>query len=110
MAATKTTRRSAPGALQTVVTRFPNTPAAELAKEKLAELGADSPSRPATPAASAAPALRTWTDSTGQFTIEAELVKVEGGKVELKQKDGQHVAILVEKLSKEDQEFLAERK
>lgn len=109
MAAGKTTKRSAPGAFQSVIERYPGTRAAELAQAQLAELGAET-TAVATSVPNAAPALRTWTDSTGKFQIEAQLVKVEDGKAQLKQKDGQLVAIALDKLSKEDQEFLAERK
>jgi hypothetical protein len=110
MAGNKTTRRGAPAALETVLTRYPGTPAAELAKAKLAELGAKTEDTATTVVPSAAASsLRTWTDSTGQFQIEAELVKIEDGKVQLKQKNGQLVAIVLDKLSKADQEFLAQQ-
>ena len=54
-----------------------------------------------TPVASA----RTWTDSTGKFTVEAEFVDFKDGKVQLKKEDGKIVTIPVEKLSEADQAF-----
>ena len=110
MAAGKTTQRSAPAAFEAVITRYPGTSAAELAKAKLAELGVETTAVATSTPNVTSPALRTWTDSTGKFQIEAELVKVEDGKVQLKQKDGQLLAIALEKLSKEDQEYLAQQK
>jgi len=51
--------------------------------------------------------MRTWTDSTGAFSVEAELVGVEQGKVMLKRADGKIVTVPLERLSKKDQEFAA---
>jgi len=50
---------------------------------------------------------RTWTDSTGKHTVEADLVKVEDGKVILKKPDGKLATVSVTRLSKADQEYLA---
>jgi WD40 repeat protein len=50
---------------------------------------------------------REWTDSTGQFRIEAELVSVKNEKVYLERSDGQVVAVPLERLSKEDLRYLA---
>lgn len=101
----KNGKKSAMSALETVLTRFPNSPAAELAKAKLAELGA------ALPAGADGPQgeLRTWSDATGKFQIEATLIGVVDGKVQLKKKSGEIVTVPVDKLSKEDQEFLAKK-
>jgi hypothetical protein len=107
LAGNKTTKKSAPAAFELVMTRYPGTPAAELAKSKLSELGVE----PAAEASdSPAAELRTWSDATGKFKIEAELIKVEAGKVELKRKDGQIVSVPLDKLSKEDQDYLAQLK
>jgi hypothetical protein len=106
-AGNKTTRKNAPAAFELVMTRFPGTPAAELAKTKLAELGVETPA--ADPAAGTV-GVRTWSDTTGKFRIEGELVKVTDGKVELRRKDGQIVTVPLEKLSKEDQGYLAQQK
>ena len=50
--------------------------------------------------------VRTWTDETGNFQIEARLSGTEGGKIKLTKKDGQVLKIAPEKLSDADQEFL----
>ena len=55
------------------------------------------------PAASA----REWTDTTGGFSVEAELVEVKDGKVRLKKPSGQIVAVPIAKLSKGDREYIA---
>lgn len=101
----KNGKKSAMSALETVVTRFPNSPAAELAKAKLTELGAAAPAGVDGPVAE----LRTWSDTTGKFQIEATLVSVADGKVQLKKKSGEIVAVPIDKLSKEDQEFLEKK-
>lgn len=49
---------------------------------------------------------RTWTDTTGRFRIEAELVEVRDGKAVLKKADGSQLEVPVEKLSPADREFL----
>lgn len=107
-AGNKTTRKNAPAAFELVMTRFPGTPAAELAKTKLAELGVESPA--ANAAETTTGSVRTWSDATGKFRIEAELVKVADGKVELRRKDGQNVTVPLDKLSKDDQDYLAQQK
>ncbi|MCA9146597.1 MAG: hypothetical protein KDB05_27650, partial [Planctomycetales bacterium] len=49
---------------------------------------------------------RTWTDSTGNFTVVASFEKFEDGKVHLKRKDNdQVIALPAAKLSKADQTF-----
>jgi hypothetical protein len=56
------TKKQALPALEAIVSRFPNTPAAERAQAKLAELAAAAPAG----GASATSALRTWIDATGK--------------------------------------------
>jgi hypothetical protein len=51
--------------------------------------------------------MRTWSDSTGAFSIEAQLVGVKEGKVILKKANGKTVAIPLDRLSKEDRDFVA---
>src|SRR4051812_43529194 len=46
---------------------------------------------------------RTWTDSTGKFTIKAKFVSLADGKVTLEQEDGSKVEIELTKLSAADQ-------
>ncbi len=50
---------------------------------------------------------RTWTDSTGQFKVEATLVKVEGDKVTIEKADGKFLTLEKSQLSKNDQDYLA---
>ena len=52
---------------------------------------------------------RTWTDAAGSHTIEAEFRGVVNGVVSLEKRDGKIVKLPVEKLSKEDQEWLQQR-
>lgn len=54
----------------------------------------------------AAPETRTWTDSTGTHTVEAQLVDVKDGKVHLKKIDGTVAVVPLEKLSEADQRFV----
>ncbi|MBC7856263.1 MAG: hypothetical protein IAF94_22765 [Pirellulaceae bacterium] len=103
------TKKQAKTALELLVTRFPNTPAAERAQAKLTELFGAAPAIPANPTegAPAASGLRTWSDASGKFRIEAELVSLEDGSVNLKKKSGEVVSVPLAKLSKADQEFVA---
>ncbi|MBN2580461.1 MAG: hypothetical protein JXB10_15865 [Pirellulales bacterium] len=61
-------------------------------------------------AAVAAEEFRTWTDSTGKFSLRAKLDSVEGEKVILLRENGQRMTIPMKKLSRADLEFLAQRK
>jgi hypothetical protein len=54
---------------------------------------------------SAAPA-REWSDATGKFKIQGELVAVRAGKVILEKADGKIISVPLEKLSAADQAFL----
>ena len=49
---------------------------------------------------------RTWTDSTGNYTVEADLIGFNDATVVLKKKNRQLVAVPIDKLSKEDQTYL----
>jgi len=51
-------------------------------------------------------ASREWTDSTGKYATEADLVAFNDKLVVLKKKDSQLVAIHLDALSKQDQEYL----
>jgi hypothetical protein len=48
-----------------------------------------------------------WTDSTGRFTIEAELVDVQGGLTRLRRSNGTVISVAVDKLSEADRRYLA---
>lgn len=96
-------KQAAP-ALEAIVTRFPGTPAAKIATEKLAALGVDSPP----PKGATKPtAVRTWTDATGGFRVEAEFVGLADGKVQLKRNDGKVITVPLDKLSEADQRFIS---
>jgi hypothetical protein len=49
---------------------------------------------------------RTWTDTTGNFSVEAVLVGVASGKVRLKRKDGRVATVPIKRLSAADQQYL----
>ncbi len=49
---------------------------------------------------------RNWQDSTGNFSVQAELVDVVDGKVWLKKQNGKVIKVPVERLSKKDQAYL----
>lgn len=53
--------------------------------------------------------FRIWTDASGQFKVEAQLVKVQDGKVELKKKDHSVISVAIEKLGAADQKYLRDR-
>ena len=49
---------------------------------------------------------RKWTDSTGKFSVEAELVDFKDGKVRLKKTNDKIITVALEKLCKADQAFV----
>jgi hypothetical protein len=49
-----------------------------------------------------ATAKRTWTDNTGKFKIEAEFVKLSGGRVTLRRDDGTEITLTLDRLSETD--------
>jgi hypothetical protein len=50
--------------------------------------------------------FRTWTDASGEFKVEAILVKATEDSVTLRRKDGKVITIPVARLCEEDQELL----
>lgn len=50
--------------------------------------------------------MRTWTDHTGKYRTEAEMVDAQDGMVRLKKSDGSVVTVPLTKLSEADQEFV----
>jgi thiol-disulfide isomerase/thioredoxin len=50
---------------------------------------------------------REWTNDTGDFSIEADLVEAKNGTVKLKKQNGKIITVPVSKLSKADREYLA---
>lgn len=49
---------------------------------------------------------RTWSDSTGRFKVEAAFVRMDGEKVVIKKADGKFQTIPLDKLSKDDQNYV----
>ena len=49
---------------------------------------------------------RTWTDSSGNFEIEAQLVEVSDGTAHLQKADGQIVTVPLDRLSAADRQFI----
>jgi hypothetical protein len=54
-------------------------------------------------------AVRTWSDSTGEFKVAAELVGFEFGLVQLKRQDGKILSVPLEKLSPADQQIVRQK-
>ncbi len=54
--------------------------------------------------------LRTWTDSTGKFSLTAKLVSLDGDQVILERETGDKMTIPLAKLSKADQDYVATQK
>ena len=50
--------------------------------------------------------VRTWTDGSGSFSVEAQFVRLEGAKVVLEREDGKTVRIDLVKLSAADQHYV----
>lgn len=50
--------------------------------------------------------VRTWSDVTGKFKIEAQFVKQDGDQVELARTDGKTIKLPLAKLSAADQEYV----
>ena len=49
---------------------------------------------------------RKWTDNTGKFSVEAELVEVKDDKVVLKRTSGSVITVPVARLSETDRQYL----
>ena len=71
--------------------------------------GKEGRSRPRRPPPKPPEPLRTWTDATGKFTVEATFISYANGVVKLKRKDGRVVAIDIEQLSRRDQEYVRDK-
>lgn len=50
--------------------------------------------------------LRTWSDATGQFKVQAELVSQDARSVRLRLENGRVVEVAIDKLGNADQEYL----
>ena len=60
----------------------------------------------ANPPASKQPEWRTWTDTTGKFTVRAQLLRRSDGAISLRTEAGREVTLPISKLSEADREFL----
>jgi hypothetical protein len=60
-------------------------------------------------AAPAASKLRTWHDTTGSFSVQAEFVSATAGVAKLRKLDGSTINVPMEKLSEEDQKYIRNR-
>lgn len=58
------------------------------------------------PAENRTQGTRTWTDSTGKFTVEAEFRGMIFGEVRLKKTSGEVISVPIERLSKADREWI----
>jgi len=61
--------------------------------------------RPAKSAGSGLHGLRTWSDASGKFKVEAEFIGLEGDKVQLKKANDQVISVPLSKLSTGDQDI-----
>jgi hypothetical protein len=52
------------------------------------------------------PQFRTWTDSTGKFSVEAVWIGTDGNGVTLEKRDGKTVTLPIDRLSNADQEWI----
>jgi hypothetical protein len=52
---------------------------------------------------------RTWSDASGKFKVDADLVSVDENQVTLRRTDGKVVHLPIDKLSQADQDFLAKK-
>lgn len=86
---------------KSVVTKFPDSPAAAVAAEKLEKLGVSHE-----PEQVDLSAIREWTDITGEHKINAKLVKTKEGWALLEKPGGEQMSIPIEKLSAKDQALL----
>ena len=50
--------------------------------------------------------LRTWSDRTGKYKIEAEFVEIRDGKLRLKDKDGKTISLPLSKVSEDDRAYI----
>ena len=75
-----------------------------------ASTGPDAGAAPGPKTASSLPfgsgGRRTWTDASGKFTIEAELVRAVDGVVTLKKADGSTIDVPVDRLSQADRDLV----
>ncbi len=61
---------------------------------------------PTAAAASTEIAMRTWSDATGTYKIEATYLGVTDGKVQLRRQDGREISVPLDRLSPADQQYV----
>ena len=54
--------------------------------------------------------MRTWTDTSGSFHVEAKFRGVKDGKASLERANGQVISVPMAKLSDADRQFIGEEK
>lgn len=108
------TQRQGIASLERIAEQDANAAIAELARAELAKLQGE-PEKPEIKFSvvedeeSGVEPLRTWTDSTGKFKIEARFVAVEETEVVLARDDGTTLRVPLEKLSALDREYAENR-
>ena len=65
----------------------------------------DQPNKPASLAATT-PAVRTWSDASGKFKVEATYLAISDGKVTIRRTDGREIAVPLDKLCEADQNYV----
>ena len=103
-------RKHAENLYSAVITRFPDSPAHEIARKELAQLNPQAeillektPDLPAEP-------VRRWTDKSGSFSIQARLLEVtKDGNVKLQKEDGKTVVVSIDRLGAADRRYLRDR-
>jgi hypothetical protein len=103
-------KKRAVTAYEQLITRYPGTAAAGRALEELAELDPDSKvlagANREHPTSQTTPDYRMWTDSSGAHRVEAKLVQIKQGWVQLEKRDGRKISLRITQLSEADQEFI----
>ena len=83
----------------------PGSPASKAALAKIEEITGE----PAPEVGAAVESVRTWSDNTGKFKLQATLISNTGGTVRLEKEDGKVISLPFAKLSKSDQRYLSQR-
>ncbi|WP_202921254.1 trypsin-like peptidase domain-containing protein [Anatilimnocola aggregata] len=110
LAANLPTGSTTAGDTQFHVERYPleDDPTAPTAIVKVAKAKAAKQRELEAKAAERSAEFRRWSSADGNFTVEAQLIKVDGANVQLKRKDnGKELTVPSAALGKADQEFLA---
>jgi YidC/Oxa1 family membrane protein insertase len=55
------------------------------------------------------PLLRTWTDGTGKYKVEAAFVEAQDGEIRLRMADGELTLVPLDRLSAADQEYVKQK-